>query len=85
VHVRAGGQARADVQELPDASLARQVRGHPPHHGPVSAHPDGHVRVAGDRRLGGPAIGLEVVLAAENVVVDPGRMGHGRIDLGGLA
>src|SRR5690606_24584734 len=84
VDVVLGGQARADVQELPDARL-----GELPHaadeEAPVG---QGHLADVGagltaelDHLLGGFPVGGEVVLAAQVVVVHTGHTGHGGINL----
>ena len=76
MHVRLGRQAGADIEELPDARL-----GHQPGHGPVHERPVGaditdHSRPDRDDRFGRLPVSSEVVLAAQPVVIDPGRMRH---------
>ncbi|RJQ80795.1 alpha/beta fold hydrolase [Pseudonocardiaceae bacterium YIM PH 21723] len=82
VHVVHGGDAGADVQELPDALSGHQLD-HPAQRG--AADP-GDVLEAGIHRhdLGRElAVRGEVVPAAEQVVVHPGHAGHGDIDVVG--
>ena len=75
------GQAGADVEELPDAGLSRQVAHRTTEEQPV------HARVLDD--LGEPrgdavadlAVDRVVVLAAEPVVPDARRVGHRGVDL----
>ena len=76
VRVVAGGDPGADVQELADAGLGGQVPGRPAEEGAVGAHPEPQARRRGQHALGGLPVGGEVVLAAEPVVVDPGRVRH---------
>jgi hypothetical protein len=76
VDVGGGGQARADVEELPDTPLRGEEMDDPAEEGPV--HP-GRPRTARDNRQdlrGGGTIGVEVVLPAENIVIDPGHVRH---------
>src|SRR4029077_8670554 len=71
VHVVRGGQARADVQQLPEADLADQVTDHPAEDVTLSPHPE---LDRGDRRehpVTHVPIGGEVVLPAQQVVVYP--------------
>jgi hypothetical protein len=62
----------ADVEELADAGLADQVVDGPHEEDPLRGHhrPDG--RDLSRQRLGDGAVGSEVVLAAQPVVLDPG-------------
>ena len=75
-----GGQAGADVEELPDARVGRQVM-----HDGGEEHPDaagdvGHGGHDGEHFLGGDPVGREVVLAAEPVVVDARRVRHADVE-----
>jgi hypothetical protein len=82
VHVLHGRQAGAEVEELPDAGLGGQETDHPGQKRP--ARP-GRLHRLGEDLVGlfrGPPVGLEVVLAAQPVVVDPRRMGDFCIDPG---
>jgi hypothetical protein len=72
VHVLRGGQAGTDVEQLPDARLADQVADHAPEDVPLGAHAHLYRGQRRDHLLGDGAVGGEVVLAAEKVVVDPG-------------
>jgi hypothetical protein len=80
VHVGRGGQAAAEVQELPDALVPGQVPHRPAEERPVVARDRRHVRDHGDKPLGRLPVGGEVVLTAEQVVVDPGHVRRPRID-----
>ena len=84
VDVVGARDARADVEELADAGL----RGQPPHRTPEerSVRPGlGAGVVQAAEQLADPAGGLavsgEVVRPAQQVVVDPGGVGHVRVDL----
>ena len=72
VGVARGGNAGADVEELPDSRLAGEVADGAPEKRPVGAGGEARVRVDLEHCLGGDAVGGEVVLAAEQVVVHPG-------------
>jgi hypothetical protein len=79
--ISGGRQAAADVEELPDARLGRQVPDRPAEERPVLAGRDGHGRGAPQdlrRRL---AVHCEVVLPADEIVVDPRGMRLGAADL----
>src|SRR6266542_493139 len=82
VDVLLRGQPGPEVQELADAG----VLGEEPH-GPAEERPVGprgarRGRVRRDHLFGGRLVGLEVVLAAEHVVVDARAVGNARVDLG---
>jgi hypothetical protein len=83
VRVVRGGDPGAEVQELADGRLAGQVPGHPAEEGPVGAHPEPQARRHGHHALGGLPVGGEVVLAAEPVVIDPGRVRHAGVQASG--
>jgi hypothetical protein len=81
VGVVGGGQAGADVKELADASLTGQVGDR------AGKERPGGARVLHDRREGrkdliadGP-VGGGVVLAAQPVAPDPGRLRHRGVDV----
>jgi hypothetical protein len=77
VHVIRGGQARADAQQLPEPDLADQAADHPAEDVTLGPHPK---LERGDRRehpVTDRPVGLEVVLPAEHVVVDPGDVRPG--------
>jgi len=82
VGVVGGGQAGADVEELADAGVTGQIPDHAGEEGP------GGASVLDDRRKGlenlvaDLAVDGEVVLAAQPVVPDPGRLGHVGVELG---
>jgi hypothetical protein len=72
--VLGGGQAGADVKELADPRLAGQVAHGPPQEGAVGAHAREDDRADLDDRLGRGPVGGEIVLAAEQEVIHPGRV-----------
>ena len=69
-------------EELADARLVGQEADHAADERPVVADDPADVGQGGEQLLRGLAVGGEVVLAAEDVVVDPGDVGHGCIDAG---
>jgi len=81
VDVLLRGDARADVEELPDAGLAGQVPNGPAEKGPVGPHDGPHVGVHRDHCAGGVLVGPEVVAAAQPVVVHAGDVRLGGVDL----
>jgi hypothetical protein len=81
VHVRLGGQAAAEVDELPDARLVRQVTDDPADERPVVTDDSRHVRRYLEQPLGRLPVDGEIVLAAEQVVVNPGDIRPGRVDI----
>ena len=60
---------------------ASSVPGRAAEEGPVGANPEPQARRHGQHALGRHPVGGEVVLAAEPVVVDPGRVRDRRVDL----
>ena len=81
VHVLRCGQSRADIQQLPDAHFADQVADHPAEYVTLGAHAhlDGGQRrdhLIADRPVSG-----EIVLSAQQVVIDPRDMRPRRIEL----
>jgi hypothetical protein len=81
VHVAGGGQAGADVEELPDPGFRRQEPHGPAEEAAVLAQPGAPGGPGRQRLVGDGAVGGEVVLAADVVVVHPGRMRLGYVDL----
>jgi hypothetical protein len=81
VDVARGRDAGPDVEELADAGLGDQEPHGPAHERPLGPHlgPDRR-DLPGDGLAHGPVRG-EVVLAAQPVVVHPGRLGHVGVDL----
>jgi hypothetical protein len=71
-----GGQPGADVDELADTALGRQMAHYPGQERPVRPRPGHHLRAAADHFLGGFPVGLIVVFAAQPVAIHPGRMRH---------
>ena len=80
VHVRAGGDAGADVQELPDPFVPGQEGGRAPDKPPVLDHSGTHGRERGRDGVSRFPVSGEIVLAAEPVVIAPGGMRHRRVD-----
>jgi len=84
VGVVGGRQTGADVQELADARLTGQVGHGADEEAPRGA---GHVHDAGKGLavlVPGDPVDLVVVLAAQPVVPDPGRVRHARVDGGAV-
>src|SRR5690606_23307288 len=81
--------AGADVEELAQPAFAGEEADDPPEEGPVGpgvgAGALDAAGVGGGGVLGGPAVDLEVVVAAEEVVVDPRRVRDRRVDRGEAA
>ena len=80
VHVPVGGQPGAEVEELPDARLGGQEPDRAAEERPVGP---GHLGELGGHfhhLAGGSPVGGEVVLPAEQVVIDPGRGRDRRVD-----
>ncbi len=77
VHILRGRQARADIQELPDARLADQVADDTPEQVALGPHADLDGGQRGEDLLGGRPVGGEVVLAAEQEVINPGDVRPG--------
>ena len=73
-------QPGPDVEELPDPRRAGQVADRGGQERPLGAGPGGHARVGSGRFLAGDPVRLVVVLAAQPVVIDPGRVRRGRVD-----
>ena len=82
VRVVGGRQSGADVQELADACLAGQVPDRTAQERPVSTGETGYVREHRHDLVTDGAVDRVVVLAAQPVVPDPGRVRHGCVDLG---
>ena len=89
VHVVFLGDAGADVEELGDPGVAREVPHHAAERRPVRAHVGPNAvdpaRQGRVDALGGLPVDLEVGPAAEQVVIDARRVGHGGVDLGGFS
>jgi hypothetical protein len=79
VDVVRGGQARADIKQLRDADLADQVAHHPAEHGALRLHAGLNLRERGDDLVAERAVGGEIVLTAEQIVVDPRHVRTGRV------
>src|SRR6185437_7431181 len=80
VHVVRAWQAGTDVKELPDTRVVDQVPDGTTEKGAVLAHRGAHSPPALHGFFRGLPIGRVVVLAAEVVVVDPGRVRFRRVD-----
>ena len=72
VHVGLGGKTAAKVDELPDTCFLSEKADRPADERPVIADDSRHVRRGRDKLLGRLAVDGEVVLAAEQVIVNPG-------------
>ena len=72
VHVGLSGKTAAKVDELPDACFLSEKADRPADERPVIPHYPRHVRQGQDKLLGRLAVNGEIVLAAEQVIVDPG-------------
>src|SRR6266571_1717196 len=81
VGVVGGRQAGADVQELADPRLAGQVPDRAAQERPVSAGEAGDVREHRHDLVTDHAVGRVMVLAAQPVIPDPGRVRHGYVEL----
>ena len=67
-----GGQTRPDVEKLVDSRLGREEPDHAPDEPPVLHHRLAQLRHQRKKPGGGNPVGLEVILAAEKVVIHPG-------------
>ena len=72
MHVSLGRQAAAEVQKLPDTPLDGQVTHHPAKKRPIITRYRCDVGNRLDQPFGCLAVSGEIVLAAEQVIVDPG-------------
>jgi hypothetical protein len=79
VGVAHGRQPGSDVDELPHALLRNEL-GRPLVEAPVGEGRVPDLRGGLEYLLGGEAVGLEVVMTLEHVVVDPGGAGPARVD-----
>ena len=75
-----GGQAGADVEELADSRLEREVAHRAVEKRAVGAHAREHDRADLDDRLGGRPVRGVVVLAAKEVIVDTSRVGGADVE-----
>ena len=82
VGVAGGGQAAADVDELPDALLGHPDRG-PAVESPVGPRGVLHLGDGREYLLSGSLIGREVAVSAEHEVIDTGRCRPAAVYLGG--
>ena len=85
VDVTHAGQSRADVEELRDARVGGQVPDGAAEERPVLPRRRPHRRPRQQRLVSRLPVSGKVVLAAEEVVVHPGRVRLGHIDLRGKA
>jgi hypothetical protein len=70
----------SDVEELADSCFTGQVADCPGEEGPVRQDPEPESRSGREHAFGGLPVGGEIVLAAEPVVVNPGRMRDRGVD-----
>jgi cytochrome P450 len=75
------GDAGADVEELADAGRSRQVPHRAAEEGPGGAHGGADIRIQCDHRAGQVPVGLEVMVAADPVVIHAGDIRLGGVDL----
>jgi hypothetical protein len=80
VHVGLGREAAAEVEELPYAAFGSHVMHHPADEGPVIPDDSRHVRRHRLKLLRRLPVDGEIVLAAEQVIVNPGHIRPGYID-----
>jgi hypothetical protein len=69
VRVAGGGDAGADIEELPDPGLSREVADDAAEEGPVGPDGEGQLRVDLKPGIDRGPVGREIVLPAETVVV----------------
>jgi hypothetical protein len=74
VHIRVGGQARADIEKLTDATVCGQISHRSAQKRPARTTRLAGVRHDGQRTLGHHPVDSEVVLAADHEVVYPGHV-----------
>jgi len=80
VGVVCGRQPGPDIEELPDSDLPDQILDDPPEKGAVRAGDVDDARVDSAELVAGQPVDLVVILAAEPVIPDPGRMRNGDVD-----
>jgi hypothetical protein len=80
VGVACGRDAGADVEKLPDPRLPGEVADNPAQEGPVGPGREAHFRGDLEHGIDGGPVGRIVVLAAQQVVVDPGLVGHAGVE-----
>ena len=71
VHVPARRQPRADVDQLPDSRLAHQVADRAAHKGAIDPGGFAYIRQICCDLFGRIPIGLKMVFAAEEIVINP--------------
>lgn len=76
MHVLPGRQPRPQIEELINPRLGSQVAYRPPEELTVLPRHDAHLRSLLKYLISAPAIGGEVILAAEVVVIHPGDVRH---------
>jgi hypothetical protein len=81
VGVVRGRDAGADVEELPNAGLGRQVAHRATQERTVRAHGEDQVRIGLESLVARVPVDLVIVLAAQPVVVHPGHVGHAGVQL----
>ena len=79
MHRIPGGQARPDVKKLVDSRLGGEEPDDAPDEPAVLHHRLAQLRYQRKNPVGGNPVGLEVVLAAEKVVIHPGGVRDGHI------
>jgi hypothetical protein len=76
VRIVPGGNSGADVKELPDTGRTGQESHRPGQEGAIRARRHRHIRERLDGQVPGRPIDGEIVLAAQPVVINPGKMRH---------
>ena len=80
MHVRAARQTAADIEELADPGIAQES--HRAHHElAITAHGVQDLRHRPQHLLGRCPVGAEAILAAQPVVIHPGRVSDIRADI----
>jgi hypothetical protein len=75
-------QAGPEVEELPDTGLAGQEPDGPAEESAAGLGEITDLRELAEHRVGGVAVGGEIVLAAEQVIPDPGTVRHADVQPG---
>jgi hypothetical protein len=76
VHVARRGQARANVEDLGDSRLGDQVPDRPSQEGPVGPRGGRCVGCYAQRKLDDLPVGCEIILSAEEGVINTGDVGR---------
>ncbi len=82
VNVVRGRQAGPDVEQLANTGLADEIADNPAENGLLRLHADLDAGKPGDDLIADRAVGGEVILPAEQVIVDPCDIGPRRVEGG---